>query len=123
MANLLFTFALARRLENTGITVNAVHPGLARSGLMREGNFLMRLFTQVASAPPEKVTGAILQAATAPEWGTSTGRFLHNGKAIEAPAYAHDRAAQQRLWELSEQLTGLAATRGVTPVNDPHLYE
>ena len=121
MANLLFTFELARRLENTGITVNAIHPGLARSGLMKEGFFLMRLLTRLASPPPEKVTGSILQAAVAPEFEKTTGKFLHNGKELEAPAYAHDRAAQQRLWEVSETLSGLAATKGVTPINDPHL--
>jgi hypothetical protein len=41
-----------------------------------------------------------------------TGKFLHNGKEIDAPAYAHDRTAQQRLWEMSESLSGLAATKG-----------
>jgi NAD(P)-dependent dehydrogenase (short-subunit alcohol dehydrogenase family) len=121
MANLLFTFELARRLENTGITVNAIHPGLARSGLMKEGVFLVRLLTRLAASPPEKVTGAIVQAAVAPEFEKTTGKFLHNGKELEVPAYAHDRDAQQRLWEISEQLTDLAATKGVTPVNDPHL--
>jgi NAD(P)-dependent dehydrogenase (short-subunit alcohol dehydrogenase family) len=121
MANLLFTFELARRLENTGITVNAIHPGLTRSGLMREAFILMRLFTRLASGPPERVAGSILQAATAPEFATISGKFLHHGKEIEAPAYAHDRAAQQKLWEMSEQLTRLAATKGVTPINDPHL--
>jgi NAD(P)-dependent dehydrogenase (short-subunit alcohol dehydrogenase family) len=121
MANLLFTFELARRLENTGITVNAIHPGLVRSGILKEGFFLIRLLTRLASSPPEKVTGAILQAAVAPAFEKTTGKFLHNGKEIEAPAYAQDRAAQQRLWEVSERLTGLAATQGVTPINDPHL--
>jgi NAD(P)-dependent dehydrogenase (short-subunit alcohol dehydrogenase family) len=123
MANLLFTFELARRLENTGITVNAIHPGLARSGLMKESFFLLRLLTRLTSPPPEKVTGAILQAAAAPEFEKTTGKFLHNGKEIEAPAYAHDRAAQQRLWELSERFSGLASTQGVTPINDPHLEQ
>ena len=122
MANLLFTFELARRLENTGIAVNAIHPGLARSGLMREGNLLMRLFTRVASPPPEKVTGPILQAAVAPEFDSTTGKFLHNGQVIEAPVYALDRTAQQRLWEISESLTQLTLTKGEIPVNDPHLY-
>jgi NAD(P)-dependent dehydrogenase (short-subunit alcohol dehydrogenase family) len=121
MANLLFTCELARRLENTGITVNAIHPGLARSGLMKESFFLIRLLTRLTSPTPERVTGPILQAAVAPEFEKTTGKFLHNGKEIEAPAFAHDRDAQQRLWEISEQLTGLAATKGVTPVNDPHL--
>lgn len=121
MANLLFTFALARRLENTGIAVNAIHPGLARSGLMKEAFFLIRLLTRLTSSPPEKVTGPILQAAVAPEFEKTTGKFFHNGKEIEVPAYAHDPTAQQRLWEISEKLTGLTATQGVTPINDPHL--
>ena len=122
MANLLFTFELARRLENTGIAVNAIHPGLTRSGLMKEAFFLMRLFTRLASPPPEKVTGAILQAAVGPEFERTTGKFLHNGKEIEAPAYAQDRTAQKRLWEISESLTQLTLTKGETPINDPHLY-
>lgn len=121
MANLLFTFELARRLENTGITVNAIHPGLTRSGLMREGSFLVRLLTRLASSPPEKMTGPILQAALGQEFEKTTGKFLHAGEEIDSAAYAHDRNAQQRLWELSERLTGLAANKGVTPVNDPHL--
>lgn len=120
-ANLLFTFELARLLENTGITVNAIHPSLARSGLMKEAFILMRLFTRLASAPPEKVSGSILQVASAPEFANVSGKFLHHGKEIEAPAYAQDRAAQQRLWEVSEQLTQLTTTQGVTPINDPHL--
>jgi NAD(P)-dependent dehydrogenase (short-subunit alcohol dehydrogenase family) len=41
MANLLFTMALARRLENTGITVNAIHPGLVRSTLLKESSPLL----------------------------------------------------------------------------------
>ena len=121
MANLLFTFELARRLENTGITVNAIHPGLARSGLMKEAFFPMRILSRLASSPPEKLVGPIVQAATAPEFEKTTGKFLHNGKEIEVPAYAQDRTAQQRLWELSESLTQLTYTKGVTPVNDPHL--
>jgi NAD(P)-dependent dehydrogenase (short-subunit alcohol dehydrogenase family) len=121
MANLLFTFELARRLENTGIMVNAIHPGLARSGLMKEGFILMRLFTRLASGPAEKVTGDILRVATDPEFASTSGKFLHHGKEIEAAAYAHDRTAQQRLWEVSEQLTQLAATKGELPINDPHL--
>ncbi len=121
MANLLFTFALARRLENTGITVNAIHPGLARSGLMKEAFAPLRLFSWLMARPADKVSKIIVQAALAPEFEKTTGKFLHNGKEIETPAYAYDRAAQQRLWELSEKLTELAATKGIMPVNDPTL--
>lgn len=118
MANLLFTFALARRLENTGISVNAIHPGLVRSGLMKESFFLVRLFSWLLSSPPERAANSIGQAAAAPEFNNVTGKFLHNGKTIEAPAYAYDRDIQQQLWDISESLTELSATKGVMPVND-----
>ena len=105
MANLLFTFALARRLENTGITVNAIHPGLARSSMMKESFPLLRLFTWLISSPPQKVTENIVQPAIAPEYEQISGKLLHRGKEIEAPAYAHDLQAQQQLWDVSERLT------------------
>ncbi len=105
MANLLFNFALARRLENTGITVNAIHPGLARSRLMKESFPLLRLFTWLISSPPQKVTENIVQPAIAPAYEQMSGRFLHRGKEIEAPTYAHDHEVQQQLWDISEGLT------------------
>jgi len=117
MMNLLFTFELARRLENTGITANAIHPGLARSGLMKEAILPMRLFTWLMSRPPGKITGSIVRAATAPEFGTVTGKFLHRGKEIKAPDYAYDREAQKRLWAVSEALSDLSSTKGILPVN------
>lgn len=119
MANLLFTFALARKLENTGITVNAIHPGLARSGLMKEAVVPLRFLTWLASSPPEKAAANILPIALAPEFEKTTGKFLYRGKEMEAAAYAHDHEAQQRLWEISETLTDLAATKGVLPITDP----
>jgi NAD(P)-dependent dehydrogenase (short-subunit alcohol dehydrogenase family) len=104
MMNLLFTFELARRLENMGVTVNAIHPGLARSSLMNEAGGLMRFFLRLASAPAERVAVNIVRVAMDPEFEKITGRFLHKSKEIEAPAYAHDREAQKRLWEISSNL-------------------
>jgi len=121
MANLLFTMELARRLENTGITVNAIHPGLARSRLLKESIAPLRFLTWLASSPPQKVSGAILQVATAPEFEKTTGAFFHRAKEIDIPAYARDQEAQQRLWKISEMLTDLSSTKGELPVNDPHL--
>ena len=117
MANLLFTFELAHRLADTGITVNAIHPGLARSRLMQETFLPLRFISWLASSPPEKVTESIIEAATAPEFQTINGKLLHNGKEMEVPAYAHDRGVQQRLWNISEALTGVSSTKGVLPVS------
>ncbi len=112
-AILVFTLELARRLENTGITVNAIH-----SESMNESFFLTRLFTR---SSPEKAAANVVQAAVASEFEKNTGRVLEDGNELDVPAYARDRDAQQRLWEISEQLTGLAATKGELPINDPHL--
>jgi NAD(P)-dependent dehydrogenase (short-subunit alcohol dehydrogenase family) len=121
MANLLFTMALAQRLENTGITVNAIHPGLVRSNLLKESFLPLRLFIWLISSPPQKATESILQVATAPEFEKTTGKFFNHGKEIRASDYAYDQDAQQRLWNISEMLTDLSTTKGVTPVNNPHL--
>jgi len=120
-ANLLFTFALARRLENTGITVNATHPGVVRSGLMKESFAPLRLLTWLISGSPRRATESILPLVVAPEFEKTTGKFFYRGKEIEPPAHAYDQNTQQRLWEISESLTDLTTTKGSMPINDPHL--
>lgn len=110
-AILLFTLELAQRLENTGIRVNAIG-----SESMNESFFLTRLFTR---SSPERSAASVVRAALDPE--KTTGKFLEEGIEVEVPEYARDPAARQRLWELSEQLSGLASTKGVIPINDPHL--
>lgn len=108
MANLLFTFELARRMGNTGVTVNALHPGLARSSLMKESFAPIRFLTWLLSSSPKRVAQEIVRVATAPEFEETSGKFLYRAKVIEAPADAYDREAQQRLWEISERLTDAA---------------
>lgn len=105
MANLLFTFELARRLQNTGLMVNAVHPGLVRSNLMKEAFAPIRWISSLMSSPPDRAAAEIARLVTEPEFASMTGKFLHKGNAIEADAYALDPENQTRLWEVSEQLT------------------
>lgn len=111
-AELMSTFELARRLEGTGLTANAVHPGLVRSNLMHEAPGPFRLMLRLRGRSPEVAGGAIAHVATSPEYAATTGRFFRNGKEIEPPRYAMDVEAQRRLWELSEALTGLRAEQG-----------
>lgn len=108
MANLLFTLELARRLEGSNVTVNAVHPGLVRSQLMKQAFIPLRLMSWLFAAPPAKAVENIVPLVTSSEFETVNGRFLHNGKEIEFPAYARDRENQRRLWEVSESLTDLS---------------
>jgi NAD(P)-dependent dehydrogenase (short-subunit alcohol dehydrogenase family) len=109
-ANLLFTFALARRLEGSGVTANAYHPGVTRSNLMREAPGPMRVMGRVlglfASTPEKAAEGLVRLVGT--NAGGANGKFFRGEKEIEAPAYTRDREVQERLWVESEWLVGIA---------------
>jgi NAD(P)-dependent dehydrogenase (short-subunit alcohol dehydrogenase family) len=111
-ADLLFTFELARRLEGTGVTANAVHPGLVRTSLMRQAPAPLRWATWLVSAPPTRAAAAIAPLALSPEYATATGRFFKGGREIEAPPYTQDVDVARRLWDVSTTLTKL--TEGAT---------
>jgi NAD(P)-dependent dehydrogenase (short-subunit alcohol dehydrogenase family) len=105
VANLMFTFELGRRLDGTGVTANAVHPGLVRSNLMREAAAPFRVLTRLASRSPERAGASIAELATSPEFAGRTGRFYRDHKEIRASAYAQNVELQRRLWDVSEELT------------------
>jgi NAD(P)-dependent dehydrogenase (short-subunit alcohol dehydrogenase family) len=101
MCNLLFTYELSRRLDGTGVTVNAVHPGLVKSNLMKEAPTVMRWLTQLASKTPEEAAAPIAYLASATDMANITSRFFKDGKAIESNQYSHDQDMQRRLWDLT----------------------
>jgi NAD(P)-dependent dehydrogenase (short-subunit alcohol dehydrogenase family) len=127
LCNLLFTFELARRLAGTGVTVNAVNPGLVRTGLGR-GNGpvldlawrLTHLRYRAASQSPEQASGAIVHAATDPELESVSGRYLSDRRPQESSAASRDPDAARRLWELSEQLTGTGDAPSTPPPRPAH---
>jgi NAD(P)-dependent dehydrogenase (short-subunit alcohol dehydrogenase family) len=110
-ANLLFTFELARRMEGTGVTANAVHPGLARTRLMRGAPAPLRWATWLASRSADRVARDILPQATSPEFADRTGRFFHRGREISPPPYTLDEDVARKLWDVSLRLSD--ATRNV----------
>jgi NAD(P)-dependent dehydrogenase (short-subunit alcohol dehydrogenase family) len=106
-ANLLFTFALARRLDPSRVTANAFHPGLVRSDLTREMPGAVRAALRSVSSPPWKAGAAITQLLTSAGFAGITGRFFKGTKAIDPPAASRDEANQEALWTQSERLSGL----------------
>jgi NAD(P)-dependent dehydrogenase (short-subunit alcohol dehydrogenase family) len=107
-ANLLFTFELARRLAGSGVVANAVHPGLARTGLMRDAVAPMRWVLRLRSAPPERAAAEIAPLLVSPDFAQANGAFFHRGREIDPPPYTRDPEVGRRLWEVSATLTGLA---------------
>ena len=108
MANLLFTFELARRMADTPVRDPAYPARLVRSPLMNEAAAPLRLLTRLLSSSPQRAAQDLVKLATAPEFENIHGKFLHKGKEMKPAAYALDPMHQSRLWEVSERLTGLS---------------
>lgn len=107
LANLLFARELARRLEGSGVTVNAVHPGLVASGFARNNGVWMRLGMRLVSAFSRSVTkGAetVIWAATAPELEGVSGQYFTDRRSVTPARAARDDDAARRLWSVTETL-------------------
>ncbi len=107
LANILFTRELARRLEGSGVTANAVHPGAIGTGLGAQNgwlgtliNTMMRLFLR----SPARGAQTSIYACISPELDGMSGQYLENCKAKRPKPWAEDDAAAERLWEVSEGL-------------------
>jgi NAD(P)-dependent dehydrogenase (short-subunit alcohol dehydrogenase family) len=111
LANILFTRELAWRLVGTGVTVNALHPGVVASGFGKTGSVLRRLGLMLARPfllSPEQGAQTVIYLATSPEVATVTGKYFVKCAEGTPTSVAQDDALARRLWEVSAKLTGLA---------------
>lgn len=103
LANLLFTFELARRLEGSGVTANAVHPGVVGTELLFGGWAPLRLLRPFLRTP-EKGAETIVHLAASPEVAGVSGEYFKDRHPIRPSAAARDPVDARRLWELSDQM-------------------
>jgi NAD(P)-dependent dehydrogenase (short-subunit alcohol dehydrogenase family) len=118
LANLLFTYELARRLGGSGVTANAVNPGLVRTRLGRGNGPLRDLAWRLTHLRYRSVSLTTDQGADSVSFlaGSSavegvSGKYFVERRAIDSSPASRDVAVADRLWSLSEQWTGLAAAR------------
>jgi NAD(P)-dependent dehydrogenase (short-subunit alcohol dehydrogenase family) len=110
LANILFTYALARRLEGTSVVANALHPGFVATNFGRNNRGITAVFfriAQLAAISPEQGAQTIIYLASSPEVKGITGAYFVKKKAVRSSQISYDRSAADRLWQVSAGLTAL----------------
>jgi retinol dehydrogenase 12 len=106
LANILFTRELAHRLQGSGVTANALHPGMVATGFGHNNSpLLSRVFSIIRPLSKTDEQGALtsIYLAGSPEVQGVTGRYFSNERESQPTAQALDDAAALRLWQLSEE--------------------
>ncbi len=111
LANLLFSYELARRLEGTEIMVNAVHPGLVNTGFGDNMTGIIRpvfkLMKTLAGRTPQKGAETLVYLASSPEVAGISGKYWFDKKQLRSSDISYDRDQQKALWDFSAEATGV----------------
>ena len=109
LANVLFTYELARRLQGTGVTANCLHPGFVATGFAQNNSGALQALIkagQVFAISPEKGAETSVFLASSPLVEGVSGKYFANKKEKKSAKQSYDESAARRLWDVSAQLTG-----------------
>ena len=112
LANVLFTYALARRLgEGPGVTVNCLHPGVVATNiltnLLPDWLHFLGILSRLFGLPTEQGALTSIYLASSPEVKSVTGKYFEKCQVVRSAKISYDQDVQERLWVLSETLTHL----------------
>jgi light-dependent protochlorophyllide reductase len=114
LANMLFSRELARRLKDTGVTANSLHPGIVTSELSRHlgfseivANISLRVLSLVALKSEEEGAQTSIHLAVSEDVEGTSGKFFVDCKEKEPANTAKDDVAAEKLWHISAKLVGL----------------
>jgi len=115
LANILFTYELARRIAGTGVGANTLHPGFVRTNFLQvfdeaRAGWLIRKVADLVAISPEQGARTSVFLASSPEVEEMSGRYFVKEKPAVSSLRSRDQAAAQRLWQVSEELTGVRRT-------------
>jgi NAD(P)-dependent dehydrogenase (short-subunit alcohol dehydrogenase family) len=121
LANVLFTYELARRIAGSGVTANVLHPGVVRTAFGQEdGRRWMTLLLPLVRPflkSPEQGAATSIHLASAPELAGVAGTYFVGTRPKKSSARSYDEQVARRLWDVSARLVGLAdgTTAGEAP--------
>ncbi len=111
LMNVLFTYELARRLKDSDVTVNCLHPGFVATQFGKNNGGLiglgLGLVQRLGAISPEQGAETTLYLATSAEVDGVTGKYFDQKRSVESSRLSQDEETARRLWEISLQLTGL----------------
>lgn len=111
LANILFTYELAKRLQGTNVTANTLHPGFVATGFGADSGALMRIGIKITArlmgVSVEEGAQTTIYLASSPEVEGVTGKYFQKCKPAQSSAASYDVDARERLWQISEQLCGV----------------
>ena len=114
LANILFTYELARRLEDqpATITANTLHPGFVASNFGRSTPLMNAVFTLIRpfAISPEKGAATSIYLATSPDVATTSGLYFVKQKPARSSPASYNQESARHLWTVSEQLTGVRSS-------------
>jgi retinol dehydrogenase-14 len=111
LMNIMFTYELARRLSDTGITVNAVHPGFVNTNFGKKDAgrariAVMKLISRVGRSPEEGAKTSIYLASS-PEVEGITGKYFADCKEHKSSTTSYDLELQNAVWTKTEETLGI----------------
>jgi NAD(P)-dependent dehydrogenase (short-subunit alcohol dehydrogenase family) len=113
LANILFTHELSGRLRGSGVTANALHPGVVRTSFgVDDPGTVQRLlvpFLRPFMKSPEQGAATSIHLASSPDLTQVTGQYFANSKARRSSDASYDEAVAARLWQISADLVALTA--------------
>ncbi|KAI8128602.1 hypothetical protein FF38_09969 [Lucilia cuprina] len=117
LANVLFTRELAKRLEGTGVTVNALHPGVVDTELFRHMGFFNSFFASLIFKPlawpflksPQNGAQTTLYAALDEDLANVSGQYFSDCEIKDVAPQAKDETLGKWLWAVSEKWTKLTS--------------
>lgn len=107
LANVLFTYELARRLANTNIRVNCLHPGVIATEFSKNNNGLIPFLVKAIKPfilTPEEGAKTTIYLALSEEVQNTTGKYFVKCKSVRSSSLSYNAQIGKKLWELSEQM-------------------
>ena len=115
LANILFTYELARRLEGAGVSVNCAHPGAVATGLGANNGMLAKLLMPLIGLfmrSPEQGAETQIYLACSPEVEGISGKYFVDCKPAQSSPESYNIEVARRLWEVSARMTGVEVDSG-----------